>query len=213
MFTLYDYLPSQNGYKVRLLLNHLRRPFRTVPVSIFEGEGRKAEFLARNPTGAVPVLQLESGETLPESNAILYYLAAGTPYLPDEPWERAQALRWMFFEEDYIQNGLASLRYWTLTGKLARRSAQLIEQKRALSAKTLSILNTWLGQHLFLAANRYTVADMSVYAYTAFGGEAGLPMAQLPNLTEWLRRVRAQPGFLSETHAYSIDPHSEGELP
>jgi len=213
MLTLYDYLPSQNGYKVRLLLSHLRLPYRMVPVSIFEGEGRKAEFIARNPTGAVPVLELESGATLPESNAILCYLAEGTAYLPNDPWQRAQTLRWMFFEEDYIQNGLASLRHWTLTGKLARRSPELIGQKRALSQKTLGILDGWLGRHPFLAADGYTIADMSVYAYTAFGEEAGLPMADFPSVLEWIRRVRSQPGFLSESYGYSVDPHSKGELP
>ncbi|HZT01279.1 MAG TPA: glutathione S-transferase family protein [Steroidobacteraceae bacterium] len=213
MLTLHDYLPSQNGYKVRLLLSHLRLPYRMVPVSIFEGEGRKPEFMARNPTGAVPVLELESGATLPESNAILCYLADGTPYLPSDPWQRAQVLRWMFFEEDYIQNGLASLRYWTLTGKLARRSPELIEQKRALSLKTLGILEGWLGGHPFLAADRYTIADMSVYAYTAFGEEAGLPMSDFASVLEWIRRVRSQPGFLHESYGYSIDPHSQGDLP
>lgn len=212
MLTLHDYLPSQNGYKVRLLLSHLRLPYRMVPVSIFEGEGRKAEFIARNPTGAVPVLELENGATLPESNAILCYLAEGTAYLPADAWQRAQVLRWMFFEEDYIQNGLASLRYWTLTGKLARRSPELIGQKRALSLKTLGILEGWLTRHAFLAADRYTIADMSVYAYTAFGEEADLPMADFPNVTEWIRRVRSQPGFLPEIYGYSVDPYSKGEL-
>ena len=212
MLTLYDYLPSQNGYKVRLLLSHLRLSYRMVPVSIFEGEGRQAEFIAKNPTGAVPVLQLESGATLPESNAILCYLAEGSAYLPADPWQRAQVLRWMFFEEDYIQNGLASLRYWTLTGKLRHRPPEVVEQKRALSLKTLGILDGWLGRQPFLAAERYTIADMSVYAYTAFGEEAGLPMTEFPRVLEWIRRVRGQPGFLPESYGYSVDPHSTGEL-
>lgn len=115
---LYDYLPSQNAWKVRLLLNHLGIEYDTVPVSIFEGEGQQPEFLARNPVGAVPVLELDDGRTLAESNAILIYLAEGTPYLPEDSWERAQVARWMFFEEDYIQNGIASLRHWTMTGKI-----------------------------------------------------------------------------------------------
>ena len=213
MLTLYDYLPSQNGYKVRLLLSHLRLPYRMVPVSIFEGEGRQAQFIAKSPTGAVPVLELESGATLPESNAILCYLAEGSAYLPDDPWERAQVLRWMFFEEDYIQNGLASLRYWTLTGKLGRRSPEQVGQKRAVSLKTLGILDGWLGRQPFLAAERYTIADMSVYAYIAFGDEAGLPMTDFPRVLEWIGRVRKQPGFLPESYGYSVDPHSTGELP
>ncbi len=145
MLTLYDYLPSQNGYKVRLLMNHLGTPYRTVLVPIFDGAGQLPEFLAKNPTGAVPVLELEDGRALAESNAILGYLAEGTPYLPDDAWTRAQVHRWMYFEEDYVQNGLASLRHWTLTGKLARRRSEMIAAKKATSAKSLAILERWLG--------------------------------------------------------------------
>jgi len=102
MITLYDYLPSQNAYKVRLLLSHLHRPYLTRQVAIFDGEGQKKEFLAKSPTGAVPVLELEDGRVLTESNAILGYLAEGTAYLPTDTWERAQVSRWMYFEEDLI---------------------------------------------------------------------------------------------------------------
>ena len=213
MLTLYDYLPSQNAYKVRLLLNHLQRPYKTVPVSIFEGEGKTPGFLARNPTGAVPVLELENGETLAESNAILFYLAEGTEYLPADAWQRAQVLRWMFFEEDYIQNGVASLRHWTLTGKLARRSQEQIDGKRSVSIKTLNILDRWLESREFLTDGGYTIADMAVYAYTAFAGEAGLRLEDFPHLALWIDRVRKQPGFLAEIHYYSEDPHSGRELP
>src|ERR1700722_14463098 len=108
MLPLYHYLPSQSAYKVRILLAHLQMPHITKYVSIFEGEGRRPDFLARNPTGAVPVLELDDGRLLCESNAILTYLAEGTRYLPAASWERAQVLRWMFFEEDFVQNGLAS---------------------------------------------------------------------------------------------------------
>jgi glutathione S-transferase len=213
MITLYDYLPSQNGYKVRVLLHHLGRPFRTRLVSIFEGEGTKPEYLAKNPVGAVPVLELEDGSTLAESNAILCYLAEGTPYLPSDAWGRAQVLRWMFFEEDYIQNGVATLRHWVLTGKVARRSPEMVEGKRRLALKTLQILDGWLAGREFLADGRYTIADIAVYAYAAFSDEAGLPLHDFPHVVAWIARVRSQPGFLAEVHPYSIDPHSAGELP
>src|ERR1700736_4988219 len=143
MLTLYDYLPSQNGYKVRLLFNHLQRPYAAKWVSIFEGEGQRADFLAKSPTGAVPVLELEDGRLLTESNAILVYLAEGSRYLPVTAWDRAQVLRWMFFEEDFIQNGLASLRHWTMTGKLTRRSSDMVGAKMAVSRKSLAILDRW----------------------------------------------------------------------
>lgn len=212
MLKLYDYLPSQNGYKVRLLLNHLGLEYETAAVSIFEGAGKASAFLRKNPVGAVPVLELEDGRVLPESNAILMYLAEGTPYLPSDPWLRAQVAHWMFFEEDYVQNGIASLRHWTLTGKLARRSAEAIESKRAISIKTLAILNAWFAEREFLVDCGYTIADMAMYAYVGFAEEAGLPMQDYPNVVNWIARVRAQSGFLDTVHPYSIDPHSRNEL-
>jgi glutathione S-transferase len=213
MLTLHDYLPSQNGYKVRLLLNHLQQPYETKWVRIFEGEGQRADFLAKAPTGAVPVLELEDGRTLTESNAILVYLAEGTRYLPADAWDRAQVLRWMFFEEDFIQNGLASLRHWTMTGKLARRSREMIESKTAASHKALSILERWLDGREFLTDAGYTVADISVFAYTGRADEAGIPLSRYPAVKAWVSRVKAQERFLDAVHPYSIDPQSGRELP
>jgi glutathione S-transferase len=212
MITLYDYLPSQNGYKVRLLLQHLNRPYRSRLISIFEGEGKTPEFLGKSPTGAVPVLELEDGRVLTESNAILSYLAEGTRYLPSDAWARAQVHRWMYFEEDFIQNGIASLRYWTMTGKLPRRDPALLAAKRAVSEKTLAILDRWLAEREFLTDAGYTIADMSVFAYVSRSDEAGLPLADYPHVAAWAARVRAQPGFLAEVHPYSIDPASTAEL-
>lgn len=212
MLKLHDYLPSQNAWKVRLLLNHLGVAYETVTTSIFEGEGRTPAFLSKNPAGAVPVLELEDGRVLPESNAILMYLAEGTEYLPADPWLRAEVARWMFFEEDRVQNGLASLRYWTLTGKLARRSRDAIEGKRAVSVKTLEILDGWLAEREFLVACGYTIADMAMYAYVAFADEAGIPLDDYPGVAKWVARVKAQPGFLATVHPYSIDPHAVNEL-
>jgi len=213
MYTLHDYLPSQNGYKVRLLLHHLGIAYRTRLVSIFEGEGQEAPFLAMNPTGAVPVLELEDGRTLAESNAILAFLAEGTPYLPSDPWSRAQVHRWMYFEEDYIQNGLATLRHWTLTGKIARRDPALVDAKRATSLKSLAILDRWLAGRTFIATESYGIADISLYAYVSRSGEAGIALDGHAAVAAWVARVRAQPGFLDEVHAYSIDPASTRDLP
>lgn len=209
---LHDYLPSQNAYKVRLLLHHLGISYETVPVSIFEGAGQAEAFRAKNPTGAVPVLELDDGRCLPESNAILMYLGEGTRYVPADAWQRAQVLRWMFFEEDQVQNGIATLRHWTLTGKLARRSREAIEGKRALGLKTLAVLDGWLSAREFLV-DTYTIADMSLYAYVGFADEAGLPLENYPHVVAWIARIRAQPGFLATVHAYAIDPFSGNELP
>jgi glutathione S-transferase len=213
VITLYDYLPSQNAYKVRLLLNHLGRPYVTKIVQIFAGEGRNPSFLAKSPTGAVPVLELDDGRLLTESNAILFYLAQGTAYLPPDAWSQAQVMRWMFFEEDLIQNGLASLRHWTQTHKLARRSPEMIASKHAVSRKSLDILERWLRGRSFLTDAGYTIADMSVFAYVSRAGEAGIELIAFPAVTVWLERIRSQPNFLETVHPYSIDPHSSQELP
>jgi len=213
MVTLYDYLPSQNGYKVRLLLAHLQRPVSTRLVRIFDGEGQTAEFLAKNPTGAVPVLELDDGRILTESNAILCYLAEGTSFMPAGAWDRAQVLRWMFFEEDCIQNGLASLRHWTLTGKLARRSAESVSGKTAASHKTLAVLDRWLDGREFLTDVGYTIADMSVYAYVGRAHEAGISLSRYPAVAAWIARIESQQHFLRTVHPYSLDPASMRELP
>lgn len=213
MITLYDYRPSQNGYKVRLLLNHLGWSYREQRVAIFEGEGQRPEFLAKNPTGAVPVLELEDGRVLPESNAILGFLAEGTAYLPNDPWARAQVHRWMYFEEDAIQNGLASLRHWTLTGKLTRRSSEAIEGKRKASLRALCVLDRWLTDRPFLTEAGYTIADMCVFAYVSCAGDARIDLEDFPAVGRWIDRVRAQPGFLGQIWPYAIDPACLRELP
>ncbi len=212
MFTLYDYLPSQNAWKVRLLLHHLGQPYQTRLVSIFEGEGQTPEYRRVNPTGAVPAIRLEDGRTLAESNAILSYLAEGSDYLPSEPFARAKVAQWLFFEGDYVQAGIATLRHWVLTGKDARRPPEVLAAKRELSLKTLEILDRELADRAFLAGGDYSIADMSVFAYTHLAADADLPLDDFGHVTEWIERVRAQPGFLAETYPYSIDPHSAREL-
>ncbi len=131
MLTLYDYLPSQNAWKVRQLLQHLQRPYRTQLVSIFEGEGRREDYQAINPTGTVPAIRLDDGRVLAESNAILMFLAEGTPYLPDDAFGRAKVWQWLSFEQERVESQIGALRHWTLTGKLPRRPEVLVEMKRS----------------------------------------------------------------------------------
>ena len=213
MLTLFDYLPSQNAWKVRLLLNHLDRPYRTVPISIFEGEGKTADFMRISPTGAVPAIQLEDGRTLAESNAILAYLAGGTAYLPADPFDRAKVQQWPHFEQERVESVIGSLRYWTMTGKLPHRSTEMIEGKRAAAKRTLDILERELATRPFLAGDIYTIADMAVFAYASRAEEAGLSLEPYPHFRAWIARIEAQPGFLATMHPYAIDPHSVKELP
>jgi glutathione S-transferase len=213
MLTLFDYLPSRNAWKVRLLLHHLGTPYRQEFVGIFEGEGRTPAFLALNPSGRVPVLQLEDGRALAESNAILAFLADGTPYLPGDAFARAKVHQWLSFEQEQVESVIGALRHWTMTGKLARRLPELVEAKRAGARNTLRILEEQLATRDFIAGDDYTIADMSVFAYASRAEEAGLPLAPYPHVRAWIARVEAQPGFLGETFPYSIDPHSANELP
>ena len=213
VITLYDYLPSQNAWKVRQLLHHLQRPHERVLVSIFEGEAQRPGFLRINPGGKVPALQLEDGRTLAESNAILCYLADGTPYLPDDAFGRAKVVQWLSFEQENVESVIGALRHWTMTGKLARRSPELVEAKRQGAARTLTLLDRELAQRPFIAGDGYTIADIALFAYGSRAEEAGLSLDPYPNVRAWIERVQAQPRFLAEMHPYSIDPHSGNELP
>jgi glutathione S-transferase len=213
MLTLFDYLPSQNAWKVRQLLKHLQRPFDTVPVSIFEGEGQRAEYLAINPTGAVPAIRLDDGRVLAESNAILAFLADGTPYLPGDAFGRAKVLQWLSFEGNYVEPAIGTLRHWIMTGKDARRPRELVESRRAAALKALRILDRELAQRAFVAGDAYTIADISLFAYASRAHEARLPLDAFSNVVAWIGRVESQPGFLATMYPYSVDPHSSGELP
>lgn len=212
MLTLYDYLPSQNAYKIRLLLHQLDIPYRTRIVSIFEGEGQRDAYLAVNPTGAVPTIELDDGRTLAESNAILTFLAGGTRYLPDDPFARAKVLQWLFFEADYVQSSLATLRLWVQTGKDRNRGAELIEHKRAGAMRALDTLERALNRSVFLAGPEYTIADVALFAYVHRADEADLPLDAFPGIGRWIEAVRRQPRFLNVVHPFSVDPYSAREL-
>ena len=194
---LYDYGPSQNCFKVRLLAAHLGLKLDMVPVSIFKGEGATPEFLAKNPMGGVPVLETDTGEFLPESNAILTFLAEGTRYLPGDRIGRAQVLRWLMFEQRYIQTSISRLRYWTLTNKLARFDRD-VATARALGNRALDVLEGELAERPFIAGDAYTIADMSIFAYSHVAGDANFDLSARKNLTAWFDRVRRQPGFAGE---------------
>ncbi|RDZ26506.1 glutathione S-transferase family protein [Lysobacter silvisoli] len=212
MITLYDYLPSRNAWKIRQLLAHLQRPYRSRIVSIFEGEGRREEYRRINPTGAVPAIELDDGRTLAESNAILDYLAQGTAYLPADAYGQAKVRQWLSFEQQYVEMTIGSLRYWTLTGKLPQRNPALVEAKRNGALKSLAILEREFGLRPFAAGEDYGIADIALYAYAGRAEDAGLDLAPYPQFRAWIARVQSQPGHLGEVHLYDIDPHSWKEL-
>lgn len=214
MLTFHDYLPSRNAWKVRQLLHHLQRPHHVRHVGIFAGEGRREAFLRLSPTGTVPAIEFDDGRALAESSAILCFLADGTPYLPAEAFARAKVWQWLSFEQERIESQVGALRYWSLTGKLSRRAPALVDGKRKAAQRALEILDAQFAVRDFIAGEAYTVADIALFAYASRANEAdGLSLRPHARLRAWIDRVRGQPGFLDEVFAYSIDPHSAGELP
>jgi glutathione S-transferase len=213
MLTLFDYPASENARKVRQLLHHLQRPYGTVNVSIFEGDGRTPEYLRISSTGTVPAIQLEDGRVLSESSAILFFLATDTPYLPADPFGRAKVQQWLSFEQERIESQIGSLRYWTLTGKLDRRPPFLVQMKRDTGERSLQILDRELSKRPFLTDHGYSIADIAVFAYGGRAEEAGFSLASFPHIRAWIERVKSQPGFLPAMYPYSEDPFSTNELP
>ncbi len=130
-----------------------------------------------------------------------------------DPFERAKVQQWLHFEQERVESVIGSLRHWTMTGKLARRSPEMIDAKRHAAARSLGILESELSIRRFIAGDRYTIADMAVFAYASRAGEAGLSLEAYPDFRAWIARVEAQPGFLAQMHPYAIDPHSTRELP
>jgi len=195
---LYDYLASGNAYKVRLLLHQLGIPFERLEMDIVRGETRTPEFLAKNPNGRIPTLELEDGTHLAESNAILFYLAEGTPFLPADRLERALALQWMCFEQYSHEPNIATVRFWLHTGLDDERRAML-PLKRRLGHDALAVMDGHLRARSFFVGERYSIADIALFAYTHVAGEGGFDLAPYAAVRAWLDRVRAQPGHVPIT--------------
>jgi glutathione S-transferase len=199
MLHLYDYLDSGNGYKVRLLLAQLKQPFRWTILDIDRGATRTPDFLRLNPNGRIPMLQLEDGTCLPESNAILWYLADGTAWLPDDRTQRAQTLQWMFFEQYSHEPFVATPRYILrhLPADSPRRAElpQRLEQGR----RAFEVMESHLRQRAFFVGERYGIADIALYAYSHVAEQGGHDLAPYPALREWLARVAAQSGHVPIT--------------
>jgi len=207
MLTLHDYLPSQNGWKVRVLLGLLKIPYHSRAVSIFEGESRTDDFLRLNPAGTIPVLELEDGRTIAESNAILAYLAEGTPFLPVDRYQRAKVMQWLFFEQYHVEPVIGSLRFWTLTGRLVRNQA-MVASKREAGARSLAALGRSLAATPFLVEETLSIADIAVYAYSHRAADCGFVLTDYPMFVAWIGRMQESIGPDYPVYPYSIDPHS-----
>jgi len=198
MLKLYDYLESGNGYKVRLLLHQLGVAYERIEVDITRGATRTPEFLRMNRNGRIPLLVLEDGTCLPESDAILFYLAEGTPLLPADRLGRAQVLQWMFFEQYSHEPYIAVVRWWVHTGVAAERR-QEVEERRRRGYDALAVMEDHLARNDFFVADAYTIADIALYAYTHVAHEGGFDLAPYPAVRTWLERVREQPRHIPIT--------------
>lgn len=197
MYELYDFLPSGNSYKVRLLLNQLQIPYRRIDVNILNNETRSPKFLAINPNGRIPVLKVASDKYLAESNAILFYLSQDTAYFPSQKLEQAEVMQWLFFEQYSHEPNIATSRYWIKILQQADKYREQLKQKRELGYAALEVMEKHLSDRGFMVAERYTIADIAFYAYTHVANEGEFDLTEFPAIQAWLNRIEAQPRYIS----------------
>jgi glutathione S-transferase len=204
----YTYGGSANSYKAELLLAltaaSVRRHVERIEVSIFEGGSRTPEFLQRNPAGRIPVLELEDGTFLPESNAILWHLARGTAFFPRSAADEDRALAWLFFEQYEIEPVIGSARFWILTGRVQERGEAELQKKQAWGQRSLETLARELAARPFLQGDAPTVADLALYAFVHLAEDAGLE--QPAEVSAWCQRIEALPGHVAGPGPY--DEHA-----
>lgn len=201
MYRLYEFSPSGNCYKARLLMTQLDIAFERVEFNILKGETRTEDFLAKNPNGRVPVLEIQPGQFLAESNAILFYLSEGTQFFPSEPWERAQVMQWLFFEQYSHEPNIATARFWVSYLGKADEYREALNQKHKLGYAALEVMEKHLTNHAFFIGEHYTIADIGLFAYTHVAHEGGFDLSRFPAIQAWLERVQAQPNHISITHS------------
>jgi glutathione S-transferase len=205
MYTLYSMQRSGNSYKVRLALAHLDVPYRLVEVDILKGESHTPDFLKKNPSGQVPLLEVAPGRYLAESNAILWYLAGGTTLAPDDRIERALALQWMFFEQHSLEPNLGAAYFWLTLVKGGRDLQQhAFEDWMEEGHRALGVMDKHVAQQDFFVGERYTVADIALYAYTHLAHLCDFDLTPYPAVRAWLARIAEQPGHVPMT----FDPAS-----
>ena len=196
MLRLYDNHLSGNGYKPRLLLAHLGRTYERIEVDSLKGETRTPEFLARNPNGRIPVLELDDSTCLAESNAILFYLAEGSPFLPADRLGRALALQWMFFEQYSHEPCIAVARHWIQHMEMTEAQRAQLPEKQAGGRAALAVMERHLGESDWFGGDAMSIADFALYAYTHVADEGGFNLAEYPAVGAWLARVAEQPGHV-----------------
>jgi len=194
---LYDYLPSGNSYKVRLILSYLGLSYTHVPINIIKGESQNEVFLSKNPVGQIPLLEMTDGRTIAESNAILYFLAEGTPYWPRNAYDQAKTLQWMFFEQYKHEPTIAVARF-IKTYAMDTRANEL-ETLIPKGNAALNIMEAHLADNLWFVGGGRSAADIALYAYTHVAGEGGYDLSSYPNIIAWLDRFSDHPRHIRIT--------------
>lgn len=195
MYRLYDYLPSGNGYKVRLVLKQLALPYELIELDIGTGATRTGDFLAKNPNGRIPLLEVPGKGFLPESHAIIAYLAEGSRLIPTDPFERARMWQWMCFEQYNLEPNIATLRFWLKLGRSRAELGEKLVEKKKNGYAALDVLEETLRDQEYLAAAQYSLADIALYAYTHVSHEGGFDLAPYPAIRAWCERVEKQPAW------------------
>jgi glutathione S-transferase len=201
MLTLYDFMGSGNGYKVRLLLAQLGVPYRLIECDILKGETHTPAFLAKNPNGRIPTLQIDEATHLAESGAILWYLAEGTAFAPTDRLARAQTLQWMFFEQYSHEPYIAVVRFWRhFLTKLSPLQELDLPERLKKGYAALDVMEQHLASRAFFVGGRYGLADIALYGYTHVAHEGDFDLGRYPHIKTWLARVASQPGHVSIDH-------------
>jgi glutathione S-transferase len=191
---LFNSQVSGNCYKVRLLLAHLGIPYERVELDVVD-RSQRAELLGgKNPALRVPTIELDDGRTLGESNAITWYFADGTGYLPTDPFERAQVLQWLFFEQYDHEPFVAVARFWMLFDRVP--SEEALADRQAGGYRALDAMDAHLAGRDFFVGDRYSIADVGLYAYTHVAHEGGFDLGRYDAIASWIDRVREQPGHV-----------------
>ncbi|MEH2491333.1 glutathione S-transferase family protein [Bradyrhizobium sp. AZCC 2230] len=198
MYKLYSMQRSGNSYKVRLALALLNVPYEPIEVDILRGESKTPDFLAKNPSGQVPLLEVGDDRYLAESNAILWYVAVGTPLAPENRIDRAEALQWMFFEQHALEPNIGAAYFWLSLVKGGRDlQTHALEDWMERGYGALQVMENHLQTNAYFAARQLTVADIALYGYTHLADRCDFDLAPFPAIRDWLKRVGAAPGFVA----------------
>ncbi|WP_237045198.1 glutathione S-transferase family protein [Aquipseudomonas alcaligenes] len=193
MLKVYGDYRSGNCYKVKLMLHLLGREYQWLPIDILKGETQTAEFLAKNPNGKIPVLELEDGTFLWESNAILNFLADGSEFIPNEPRLRTQMLQWQFFEQYSHEPYVAVARFIQLYQGMPEARREEYEVCHVRGHKAFRVMEQQLQRTPYLVGEHYTLADIALYAYTHVAHEGGFDLSGYPAINAWLARIASHP--------------------